>query len=158
MISFRLPPTACGRSVQLYGWMETTFLFVKNTPPRDQPGTWLGKKVHITSKLYEFKRVLGAVRGGWTTKIGTSVAVGLIEIGSGLVGLVVFEGPVSMHRYTHRQTDKQGKKLNNRTLFCTLHLFVRIFFSETTWTQLTARYGETSSQRCRFAPSPAPHY
>ena len=34
--------------------------------------------------------------------IGASVAAGLVEIGSGLVGLAVFEGPFSMHRSTHR--------------------------------------------------------
>ena len=47
--------------------------------------------------LDKFNKVLDAVRGGWMTSIGTFVAAGLVEIGS---GLMVFEGPASTHRHT----------------------------------------------------------
>ena len=70
----------------------------EHTLPR--PTGWLGKS-DITSKFYEFKRILDAVRGGWISLIGSSVAAGLVEIGSGLVGFVVFEGAFSLHRRTH---------------------------------------------------------
>ena len=54
---------------------------------------------------------------------------------------------------TDRQIDRDRKKLNNGSLFAFVFLD---FFSRTTWTPLTARYEETLSQLCRFAPSPAP--
>ena len=53
---------AGGGGVELVVRMgENNSFFVKITPLR--PTDWLGKS-DITSKLYEFKRVLDAVRGG----------------------------------------------------------------------------------------------
>lgn len=36
--------------------------------------------------------------------------------------------------------------------------FFSELLSQTTWIQLTARYGETEPKHCPFAPWPAPHY
>lgn len=89
----------------LRGWIDITVLFAKNNSPPDQEDGYIGQ---FTSKLNELKRVVDGVRCGWISWIRASVAAGLVQVGSGLVGFVAFEEPFSLWRiHTRTHTSLQ---------------------------------------------------
>ena len=101
--------------------MKIIVLFVKNTPPppalpttadHSRPADRLGKSDN-TSKLYQFKRALDAVRGGCMSCIEASVVAGMVAIGVGLVGFVVVEGTFSLRRRIHTRTHASTTTLRN---------------------------------------------
>ena len=97
--------------LMLVVWMGGNNIYVcEEHPPPTRPTGWFGKS-DITSKLYEPNRVLDTVRGEWVLWIGASVATRMVEIGSGLVGFIVFEEPFSLQRRIHTPTNSLRNKI-----------------------------------------------